>query len=75
MTLAPGNTWEELLPTSESISVVPPAAPTPASTPDASVLEARHGQLGHHDPLTSRNAAELGKRDGGVERYRDGRQA
>ena len=37
ITLAPGNTWEELLPTSESISVVPPAAPTPASTPTASV--------------------------------------
>ncbi len=37
ITLAPGNTWEELLPTSESISVVPPAAPTPASTPTASL--------------------------------------
>ena len=40
ITLAPGNTWEELLPTSESISVVPPAAPTPASTPTASPSKA-----------------------------------
>ena len=37
ITLAPGNTWEELLPTSDSISVVPPSAPTTTSVPTATV--------------------------------------
>jgi hypothetical protein len=36
ITLAPGNTWEELLPTAESISVVAPASTT-APVPTASV--------------------------------------
>jgi hypothetical protein len=36
ITLAPGNTWEELLPTSDSISVVAPSATT-TSVPTASV--------------------------------------
>ena len=37
ITLAPGNTWEELLPTSDSISVVAPSAPATTSVPTATV--------------------------------------